>query len=192
MHQIKAALKDLPQRLITVSEYYQMAQFGILGPDEHVELIIGKIVPMSPIGKRHALCVNLLNQLLLPLLGEEAALTIQNPVHLDDYSEPEPDLAIIKAPLSRYLSHHPRPSEIFLVIEVADTTLEKDREVKLPLYANAGIPCCWIVNLEEEQLEIYEDPKDGDYTQQRVLRKNGQVSLPLELGTLALDKILIG
>ncbi len=187
-----SAIQILPQRLITVSEYDQMALHGIIGDDERVELLCGKIIPMSPIGKRHALCVNQLNQVILPSLGDRAALTVQNPIQIDDYTEPEPDLALIQAPLTRYADHHPRPEEVYLVIEVADTTLQKDRMVKLPLYAKAGIPECWIVNLEGKAIEAYREPEEDSYLHKQTLRAGESLSLPLGLGEVAVSEVLLG
>ena len=188
----RSAIHALTQRLISVSEYYQMAHHGIIGDDERVELLCGKIIPMSPIGKRHALCVNQFAQVLLPILGTQASLTIQNPIQIDDYTEPEPDLAIIQAPLTRYVDHHPRPEEVYLVIEVADTTLQKDRMVKLPLYARAGIPECWIVNVEGKAIEVYREPEADGYLHKQTLRGGQTMTLPLGLGEVAVSEVLVG
>jgi len=187
-----SAIQILPQRLITVSEYDQMALHGIIGDDERVELLCGKIIPMGPIGKRHALCVNQFAQVLLPILGTQASLTIQNPIQIDDYTEPEPDLALIQAPLTRYADHHPRPEEVYLVIEVADTTLQKDRMVKLPLYAKAGIPECWIVNLEGEAIEAYREPEADSYLYKQTLRARQALALPSGLGDIPVSEVLVG
>jgi Uma2 family endonuclease len=120
---------------------------------------------MAPIGSKHAAAVNRLIRLLAVLAGDRVYLSVQNPIVLGDESEPEPDFALATLPESKYAAAHPRPGDILLVIEVADTTLEYDRKVKLPLYAEHGIPEAWLVDLTAKQLEIHLQPSPDGYRQ---------------------------
>jgi Uma2 family endonuclease len=151
------------RRSFTVGEYRRMGEAGIFSEDDRVELIAGEIVVMSPIGKRHAATVDVLGEIVRERLGRSVIVRVQNPIQLDDFSEPQPDIAVLKRREDFYRSAHPRPEDILLVIEVSETTLEYDRKVKVPLYARAGIPETWVVNLPEERSEAYADPSDGAY-----------------------------
>ncbi|HWS88939.1 MAG TPA: Uma2 family endonuclease [Pyrinomonadaceae bacterium] len=147
----------------TVAEYQRMGQVGIFSEDDRVELVNGEIVRMSPIGEPHASCVARLTQTLILMLRRTAIVWAQNPIVLDDYSEPQPDLAVLRPRADFYGQAHPRPEDVLIVIEVSDTTLEYDRKVKVPLYARAGIPETWVVSLPEECVEVYGDPAGGEY-----------------------------
>jgi Uma2 family endonuclease len=153
--------KELRRRRFTVHEYHRMAEAGIFGEDERVELIEGEVVEMNPIGSRHAMCVIRLTRLLVPLAGEDAFVSPQNPVRLGEYEEPQPDLALLRA--RDYEDSLPGPEDVLLLIEVSDTTLRRDREVKLPRYARAGIPEGWILDLTGEAIERHNDPSEGGY-----------------------------
>ncbi len=147
----------------TVDDYEQMVEYGILTENDRVELIRGEIVTKMPIGDQHIACVNRLNRLFGRRVGESAIVSIQNPIRLPD-SEPEPDLALLRPREDFYASGKPQPDDIFLVIEVADTTLDYDREDKRSLYAEAAIPEYWIVNLVNRCLEVYRQPRpDGHF-----------------------------
>ena len=159
----KARSVQVNRRSFTVAEYERMGQFGIFSEDARVELVCGEIIQMSPIGERHAACVDALNELLRTRLGRSVIVRVHNPIRLDDYSEPQPDIAVIKRRADFYRHAHPRPEAVLLVIEVSDSTLDFDREVKVPLYAGAGIPEAWVVNLPEERVEVYTDPAGGEY-----------------------------
>ncbi|HEX8685523.1 MAG TPA: Uma2 family endonuclease, partial [Pyrinomonadaceae bacterium] len=139
----KARAIEVNRRSFTVAEYERMGQFGIFSEDARVELVCGEIIDMSPIGERHAACVAILTQLITLRLRLSALVWAQNPVVLDDYSEPQPDLAILKPRGDNYRTSKPTPDDVLLVIEVSDTTLEYDRQVKMRLYARAGIPEAW-------------------------------------------------
>jgi len=164
-------------RRFSVEEYHQMVRAGILKEDDRVELIEGEIVEMTPIGPRHAVCVTGLTEHLVRSVGTRAVVWVQNPIHLGSYSEPQPDVALLRPPRTRYIDAHPAPEDILLVIEVADATVEDDRTGKLPLYARAGIPESWLVNLPGEAIEGYRDPAPDGYRDIRTVRR-GQ-SLPL-------------
>lgn len=162
---------SLPPRLFTVAEYDQMIEAGILTEDERIELIAGVITEMSPIGIRHVAWVNDLNMLIIGQLGRSVISSVQNPVHIGEYSEPQPDLVVLRPRADRYRQALPTPADVFLVIEVADTSLEVDRRVKVPLYARAGIPEVWLINLVAETVEVYTEPVEGVYKSARTLKR---------------------
>jgi Uma2 family endonuclease len=153
----------LTTRRFTVDEYYRMAEAGILEPGERVELIEGKIVAMAAIGSRHAGCVNSLTRLLVGAVEDQALVAVQNPVRLSELSEPEPDVAVLRPRADQYADAHPGPGEVLLIIEVADTTVDFDRDVKAPLYAGAGIPEYWLVDLPGDRIEVRRDPDQNGY-----------------------------
>jgi Uma2 family endonuclease len=140
-----------------------MGQVGIFSEDDRVELVCGEIIEMSPIGEPHAACVGRLTQDITLMLLRSAIVWVQNPIVLDDYSEPQPDVAVLRPRADFYGQAHPRPEDVLLVIEVSDTTLGYDRKIKVPLYARSGIPETWIVNLPEKRIEVYADPAGGIY-----------------------------
>lgn len=153
-----------------------MAEAGILGEDDRVELIEGEIIEMSPIGGPHAACVDRLTRLLVIGLGDAAIVRVQNPVHLDQRSEPQPDVSLLRPRADFYASGHPSPEDILLVIEVAESSLEYDRRVKVPLYARQGIPEAWLANLNERHLVAHLDPTPDGYRTMRVFRPGEMVS----------------
>jgi Uma2 family endonuclease len=166
-----------PRRRFTVAEYYRMAESGILRPDERVELIAGEIVAMSPIGSPHASCVKRAVALFSARLAGRATLSIQDPVLLDDQSEPEPDVALLRPRADFYKSAHPGPADVLLLIEVMDTSAPFDRGVKLPLYARAGIPEVWLLDLNGDRIEAHRRPVNGVYTEVQI-RLRGQRLAP--------------
>jgi len=168
-------------RHFNVAEYYQMARAGVLTEDERVELVRGEIVAMSPIGSRHAACVSRFDMRLQRWARERFVVRIQNPIRLDDESEPEPDVSVLKLRHDFYADAHPMPEDVLLVIEVADTSMGYDRDEKAPLYAEAGIPEMWLVNLSEAVIEVYSNPVDGAYSSVRQVARGGvltSASLP--------------
>lgn len=168
---------QLAKRLLTVAEYHKMAEVGILDEDDRVELINGEIIEMSPIGKLHVNRVNRITSIFKKLPDEKAILSVQNPVSIAPYSEPEPDISLLEFRADFYEEDLPKAENVLLVIEVADTSLGYDREVKKPLFANAGIPELWIVNIEDEQIEVYKTPQNGDYVAQRVFKRGETIQL---------------
>lgn len=154
---------QLLRRLFTVKEYHQMAEAGILTEQDRVELIRGEIVQMSPIGRRHAACVARITQLFNQRLGNMAIVWPQNPITLQDNSEPQPDITLLTPRPDFYESGHPQASDIFFLVEVADATVQSDREEKLPLYAENGITEVWLVNLNEQYVEVYRNPTADRY-----------------------------
>jgi Uma2 family endonuclease len=154
-----------------------MIETGILTEFDRVELIRGEIVEMAAIGRRHASCVNRLVRVCTQGLGDRVILSPQNPIELSDRSEPQPDIALLHPRDDFYESRHPQPSDIFLLIEVADTTIETDREVKIPLYAEANIPELWIVNLNEQCVEVYRHPTGCEYGTVQTFRRGESLSI---------------
>ncbi len=151
----------------TVGEYYRMAEENILTEEDRVELIAGQIVAMSPIGSRHAACVDRLNGLFHRQLQQAFIVRVQSPIALDAYSAPEPDLVLLRPRADFYAAAHPSAVDVLLAVEVADTSADYDREVKLPLYAQAGLPEAWLIDLQKGRIEVCARPQGGAY-QQRV------------------------
>lgn len=182
---------QLEPRRFNVTEYYQMAEAGILTPDDRVELISGEIIKMSPIGSPHAACVSRLTRLFHKMIGNEAIVSTQNPVRLDNFSEPVPDIALLKPRKDYYAARHPLPADVLLIIEVADTSLLKDRNIKVPLYASAGIPEIWLVNIPKEIIEVYCDLQNGKYCKCQKFKSGDVVSSPTFKGlSLKVNEIL--
>ena len=175
----------------TVDEYHRMAEAGVFHEDDRVELIDGQVVRMTPIGVPHAGCVNRLTELFSPLAGTIATLSVQNPVILAEHDEPQPDFTVLRHRVDGYGARHPRAADVLLVIEVADTSVESDRQVKIPLYAQAGIPEAWLVNLPAGRIEVYRNPVRGKYAKVTSASR-GETLTPLEVpsATLSVDRIL--
>ena len=168
-----------------VDQYYRLAEVGVLKPDDRVELIEGEIVKMSPIGSPHAACVTRTNRLFQNTFAQRAVIWVQNPVRLSDFSEPVPDVALLKPRDDFYAEHLPTAEDVLLVIEVSDSTILSDRNVKMPLYARAGIPEAWLVNLPKKIIEVYYDLVDGRY-QECSKFKRGEVLVSPTVPSLSL------
>ena len=140
-----------------------MHEAGVFRPDSRLELIAGEIYEISPIGKLHAGCVAALSEMLRDLVQLAALVWVQNPIQLDDYTQPQPDIALLKRREDFYRRALPRPADVILVVEVADTTVDYDRLVKIPSYALAGITEAWLVNLRARRIEVYAEPDAGEY-----------------------------
>jgi Uma2 family endonuclease len=151
------------RRQFTVTEYQRMAETGILHEDDRVELIDGEIFEMSPIGSRHVACVNRLLASVSQQVGQTVIVSVQNPIQLTDYAEPQPDLVLLRAQPDFYAEALPTPLDVLLLIEVADTSLEYDRDVKIPRYALANIPEVWLVDVENETVIVYTRPSTSGY-----------------------------
>lgn len=158
----------------SVDDYYRMGAAGVFKPGDRVELIRGAIVQMNPIGNRHARCVNRLGALLYRTYGEVAEINLCNPVRLDDTSEPQPDFALLRFSLPQRESH-PGPADVLVAIEVSDSSIRYDRNVKAPLYAEAGIPEYWVVDLEAETVEIRRQPSKSGYRELQTLARGDQL-----------------
>ncbi|HEY9853657.1 MAG TPA: Uma2 family endonuclease [Leptolyngbyaceae cyanobacterium] len=182
---------QLIRRKFTVSQYHQMADAGILNENDRVELIRGEIVEMTPIGRRHAACVNRLVRLFIQLLGDSIILSPQNPIELDNNSQPQPDIVLLQPRPDFYESRLPQPQDIILLVEVADTTVESDRNIKIPLYAENGIRETWLVNINEEWVEVYREPSTTGYQNvQRFQRGESLSILAFPDLNLTVDEIL--
>lgn len=160
----------------TVSEYYQMAEAGILREDDRVELIEGEVIEMSPIGSKHAACVARLVEIFGLKVKKQAIVWVQNPLRLADYSEPEPDIALLKRRKDFYAGQHPTPPDVLLIVEVADTSVEYDRNVKAPLYARAGIPEVWIIDLVNNTIEVFSQPENGEFQTKTIFKRGDTIT----------------
>jgi Uma2 family endonuclease len=167
----------------TVQDYHRMSEMGFLAPDERTELINGQIVLMASKGTPHVTSLHLLANELRDQLGNTALVRTQDPIQLDDWSEPEPDLVIARGTVLDYADRHPHPSDIQLVVEVADSTLNQDCEIKDKLYAQAGITDYWVLDLKTRQLHVFRNPTPTGYTSHLILTESNQIS-PLSFSTL--------
>ncbi len=156
---------------ISVEIYHLMAERGAFHPDERIELVGGKIFDMSPIGSLHARCVTFLTSTLIRIVGNSSIVTSQNPILLDDESEPQPDVAIVNFREDYYKNALPAAADIKLLIEVADTSVEFDRGVKFSRYAAAGIPEAWLVDLINDRVEVHYAPKDEAYSRSKTFQR---------------------
>jgi Uma2 family endonuclease len=161
----------------TVDEYHRMGEVGIFSEDDRVELLAGAIVEMSPIGPLHAGTVNRLTTLFSSRLGNRVIVGIQNPLLLrDEDSEPQPDVVLLRPRADFYTQSHPEAPDVYLVIEVADTSLEGDREVKFPIYARAGVSEAWLLDVSAERLEVYRQPTTAGYQEVRLLQRGAPIA----------------
>jgi len=151
--------------LLTVHDYYRMAEVGLLHPDDRTELIEGEIIDMPPIGNRHAEAVRLLNKRLLRAVGDDAEISSQLPVRLSLRSEPQPDFAVIQAKRGGYRTAHPVPSDVLLLVEVSDSTLRYDLGKRASLYAGHRIPEYWVFDLQRNRVWRHRAPVAREYTQ---------------------------
>ena len=174
------------RRLFTTAEYHAMAESGILAPDDRVELIEGEIWQMSPIGSRHASTVTRSARFFTLRLDGHAVVSTQNPVRLGDLSEPEPDVAILHFQEDDYLENHPTQGDVFLLLEVADSSLDYDRRIKMKLCSRYGIPEAWLADLDQSLLEVHRDPSSQGYREILQLRRGDRVS------PLAFPDLVIG
>ena len=171
-------MKDLlPRHRITVDEYYRMSEVGLLAPDARTELIDGEVIEMPPIGSPHAAAVSRLQDLLFSATKGRAQLRVQNPVRLDICSESQPDLAVLLSRKDFYWERHPLPPDTLLVIEVSDSSLRFDVNVKVPLYAQHEVPEVWVVDLVHAQIHFFRSPQNGTYADVSVTDKPGVVAL---------------
>jgi Uma2 family endonuclease len=171
-----AVQAERPHRLFTVDEYHRMAEAGIFGPEERVELIDGEIIEMSPIGPRHAGCVINLNRLLVTRLGERAVVSPQNPVVIRPRSEPQPDMLVLRPRAVSYSRAHPTPEDVLLAVEVAETTARFDRIVKARLYARARITEYWLADVGEERVDVFRSPAGDAYRDTSHVGRGGTVA----------------
>jgi Uma2 family endonuclease len=180
--------EEIRTRRFTVSEYHRMAEAGILGEDDRVELVGGELVEMTPIGSRHLACMVALNHLLVEASERRWFVSVQNPVRLSERDEPQPDLSLLRGMPDPAAPAPPGPEDVLVTIEVSDTTLSYDRNVKLPMYARARIPEAWIVDLTGRKVEVRSDPASDGYRASKtfgpgeviVSSTAGGISLPVD------------
>lgn len=166
-----------PERLFTVKEYYLMAEAGILRPDERVELVEGRILKMFRKTPRHSACTTRINSWMLRRLDDRAEIRAHNPVDLDEFTEPEPDFILADLRDDEYATHYPLSSELFLIVEIADLSLEYDRKVKSKIYAKAGVLQYCLVNLKDFQIEDHRNPNADGYSQRQIYAEDQSFNL---------------
>lgn len=174
----------------SLDQYHQLAEANVLPEEARTELLNGEIIYMSPIGKLHAACVRRIDKLLQKLLGDRVLISTQNPISiaLND-SEPQPDIAVLQPRADFYAAKHPAPEDVHLIIEIADSSVEKDRTLKIPLYAQANIPECWLVNLNEQSVEVYTEPDFKGYRNIRICREGDYID-SIFLGKIEVNKVI--
>ena len=165
------------RRSITVEAYHRMGEVGIIAPDARVELIEGEVVEMAPIGSRHSGMVTRLTRLLVQAAGDRGLVSVQNPVWLSRITEPQPDLTLLKPRADDYQSATPRPEDVLLVVEIAETSPRYDREIKVPLFAAHAIPELWIVDVGERVLWTYRELRAGAYAKIEKTDRPGRLRL---------------
>ncbi len=175
----------------SVDDYYKMAEAGILHEDDRVELIEGEVITMTPIGSRHAACVSRINKLFSRALSDAVILRVQDPIRLDDFNEPEPDLALVAFRADFYAEQHPRPEDVLLAIEVADSSLAYDRETKIPLYARSGIREVWLVDLQYGEITVYRQPTLEGYGLEQRYQPSDTLEHPTRNTSLRVQDILL-
>ncbi len=154
----------LTRHKLDVDDYYRMADAGIIGEDDRVELIDGELIDMAPIGQGHAATVGCLNRALVLAFTDRAIVWPQNPIRIDRLNEPQPDFALLRPRADFYRTGvPPGPADVVLLIEVADSSLRYDRGVKLPIYARAGIAEVWLIDLKRRVLDAYRRPGTDGY-----------------------------
>ncbi|MEG3971993.1 Uma2 family endonuclease [Microcoleus sp. T2B6] len=167
----------------TVKEYHKLGEIGIFNPEERLELIEGNIIKISAKGTLHAAATRRTATLLHNLVGNQAAIYNKSPIALDDNSEPEPDIAVVRIDPFDYATHHPTPSEVYLIIEVADSSLTFDREIKAKAYARSGIADYWVLNVGDRQLHVFREPAVDGYQSEVIQGENARIS-PLQFPTV--------
>jgi len=166
----------ITKRLFDVDDYHRMARAGILSEDDRVELIDGEIVAMTPIGPRHNASVNRATRALVTTVGDEAIVQVQGSVRLGRLQEPQPDLVLLSPRPDFYASALPGPAEILLVIEIAESSLDYDREVKARVYAQSGVREYWLVDLNERSVSCFTKPRGGAYENVRLGRASQSIA----------------
>lgn len=184
MGSVNASSKTLPAMALhlrhhrfSLESYEAMIAHGILGPDDRVELLAGEIADLPPIGSAHASCVRRISALLWRVAGDRAVVSIECPLALSADSQPQPDVALLQPRSDFYESSHPGPNDTLLVIEISDSSLQRDRTVKRDLYADAAVPVLWIVDLQLKRIHCYSEPRNGAYTKSKIVDRRGALTL---------------
>lgn len=179
------------RKRFSTAEYEQIVAAGIFGEDERFELLEGEIVAMSPLGPQHSATVTRLTELFYGNGNPDITIRVQDPIRLNDYSSPQPDIAIVHRRDDRYAGGHPEPEDVLLLIEVSESSLAYDRDVKLPHYARAGIAEVWLVALLPQSVEVYRAPNNDGYGEKRTMQR-GDTLAPIHLpgATFPVERIL--
>ncbi len=159
------AMAPVSRRRLTVDEYQRMAEIGILHEDDHVELLEGELYQMAAMNGPHVSCVMRFNNWFVPRVAPRALVSVQSAIRLSPHSAPEPDIVLVRYREDFYVDAPPAAGDILLIVEVADATLSHDRDVKIPLYATAGIAEAWLVDLRRRRVTVYRDPSPDGYRQ---------------------------
>jgi len=162
----------------TTEAYFRMAEVGILSEDERVELLDGEIIELSPPGYRHAAVVSRLISLLAPLAGKRMILRVQDPLVLSRFSAPQPDTAVVSYADDFHAHGHPHGEDVLLTVEVADSTVRKDLEWKARIYAAAGVPEYWVVDLTTDRVVVHTSPGPRGYGSEQVLTRAETLTTP--------------
>lgn len=188
--EVEKVSKVVPKRF-RVEDFRKMTQAGILPEESGWEIIDGYLIDKMTIGSKHAGTVKRLDEIIRDRIGKAVIVSIQDPIHLDDYNEPEPDVALLKRRSDFYAQSHPSPQDVLLLVEVFDSTIEYDREIKKVIYAKAGIREFWLVNLLNNTVEVYSQPKNGNYHLARILESGETVeATAVENLKMQIDEIL--
>ena len=181
----------LTTRRFTVDEYHRMAEAGVLRGDDRVELLDGQIVVMTPIGSPHAAAVARLGALFSASAAGRAIVWVQNPIVIGLHWEPQPDVCLLRPRDDFYARAHPRADDVLLVVEVADTSGEDDRQRKLPAYARAGIPEAWLVDLAHQVIEGYREPGAEGYQVVKTFKRGEElVTLAFPVVPMSVEQVL--
>jgi Uma2 family endonuclease len=177
---------QVARRIFTVDEYHRMGEAGIFSEDDRVELVEGEIVMMSPIGSYHAASVKQTSSEFHNILGGRAIVSVQDPIVLNDFSEPQPDIALIRPRADFYRHALPTASDVLLIVEIADSSIEYDRDIKLPAYARSGIPEVWLADIPAETVTAHTEPTNGAYRNVRAFRRGDSIT-PLHFPDLSIE-----
>jgi Uma2 family endonuclease len=184
-------IETITRKQFTVDEYYQMLEVGIIHPDDRLELIEGEIVQMSPMSVKHANCIMFLNEELMYLVRKKATIRPQLPLHVNELSEPEPDLAVIKKTYNQSQQGHPTPNDVYIAIEVSLSTLNYDMNVKVPVYAKNNVAEVWVIDLDKNEVHQFSQPIGEQYKEHIILSKGETIqSKQLSEVSLAINDIL--
>ncbi len=189
-----AAVSYPIRRLWNVADFHRMGKTGFLHPESRLELIEGELFEMAPIGSFHAGTVSILTRLLMQAVANSAIVNIQSPVVLSDFSEPQPDILLLRPRADYYLHKNPHAQDVLLLVEVSDSTVQFDRRTKVPLYARHGIPEVWlVVGPKRRHIEIYRDPQPerGSYQTRLQLREGALAPVLLPQAEIRLSEVFI-
>jgi Uma2 family endonuclease len=167
---------EVLKKHFTVRDYHRMAEAGIIRPEERVELIEGEIIQMSPIGHRHHVRVTRTNTLFVRAFGDRAVVSCQSSIELNEWTEPQPDLVVYKPRSDFYAAKKPTLDDVLLVMEISDTSLRYDRNIKIPLFSSTGIPEVWIQDVAEDIVYVYRDPRGRSYAETFEVRRGNVIS----------------